>query len=274
MEWPARGHGGDARLYRDAVRSHLWIDRVGCFDIDPKVPSITVPELWPENVRAELSPGVPEDQLVSWREVHALRIPAMLCFMERGYVPIHAASVEVGGAGLLLAAPGTFGKTTLSGAFHEAGHRLLSDDISCCSLGDETAVLPGPALLRVRRDVFDRVPFRDTQVAFETPGRVTLAIDPSRRGDARPVPLRGVVLLRHSDSEMSFQRAEPSDAIRDLFNLCFIGVFDRGRAFREVATLVSAVPVWYLGRQLAYGELSAVVDRIVTGCLGDSIVRS
>jgi hypothetical protein len=268
MEWPARGHGGDARLYRDAVGAHLWIDRVGCFDIDPKLPSITVPELWPEDVRSELSRGVPEDQLLAWREVFMLRIPAMLCFMEQGYVPLHAASVDIGGAGLLLSAPGTFGKTTLSGAFHQAGYRLLSDDVSSCGLGDEPVVFPGPALLRVRRDVFDRLSFKDTEVAFETSGRVSLSIEPSRRGNAVPVPLRGIVLLRRSDGEMSLVRADPGDAIRDLFNLCFRGVFDRARAFREVASLVSAVPVWYLARRLDYGELPAVVDRIVTDCVG------
>jgi len=50
--------------------------------------------------------------------------------------------VEVGGAGLLLGAPGTFGKTTLSGAFHNAGHRLLSDDIAACDVRGDPTVLP------------------------------------------------------------------------------------------------------------------------------------
>src|SRR5918994_7191763 len=99
-------------------------------------------------------------------------VPAMLCFMEQGYLPLHAASVDVGGEAVLLGAPGTFGKTTLAGAFHNANHRLLSDDISACGLGRQPVVFPGPALLRVRRDVFDRVDFPDTAAAFENPLRV------------------------------------------------------------------------------------------------------
>ncbi len=265
-EWRAR-NGSVSRLYRDAAGAHLWIDGVGCFDIDPKRSSITVPELPSEAIRSELWPTVPEDQLLAWREVFALGPPAMLCFMEQGHLPLHAASVDVGGAGLLLGAPGTFGKTTLSGAFHNAGHRLLSDDISACGLEDDPTVFPGPALLRIRRDVFDRVDFSASDVAFETPYRVALSIDPSRRGDARPVPLRAIVLLSRSDGDMSLVRSEPADSIRDLFALCFRGVLDRGRAFEEVAKLVNAVPVWYLARRLDYAELPAVVDRIVTECL-------
>lgn len=191
----------------------------------------------------------------------------MLCFMEQGYLPLHAASVDVGGAGLLLGAPGTFGKTTLSGAFHNAGHRLLSDDMSSCDIAGEPAVFPGPALLRLRRDVFDRVGFGDTQVAFGTQHRVALSINSSRRGDARPVRLRGIVLLRRPDGGTSLVRADPVEAIRDLLALCFRGVLDRERAFQEVASLVKAVPVWYLTRQMDYSELPAIVERIVSECV-------
>jgi hypothetical protein len=109
--------------------------------------------------------------------------------------------------------------------------------------------------------------FRDTEIAFATSLRVALSINPSRRGDARPVPLRGIVLLRRSDTGVSIVRANEVDAIRDLLALCFRGVLDRGRAFQEVAALVNAVPVWYLARHLDFDELSAVVDRIVDECV-------
>jgi hypothetical protein len=271
MEWPARGHGSASRLYRDATGAHLWIERIGCFDIDPQRPAITIPELPSEAVRSELSPTVPEDQLLAWRETFVMGPPATVCFMAQGYLPIHAASVDVDGAGLLLGAPGTFGKTTLSGAFHNAGYRLLSDDISACGVDGHPTVFPGPALLRLRRDVFDRVDFSASEVAFETEFRVALSIDASRRGDARPVPLRAIVLLRRSDDEITLERAEPADAVRDLFNLSFKSILDRGRAFQDVAKLVKALPVWYLTRRLDYGELPAVVDRIVTECLATDL---
>jgi hypothetical protein len=194
-------------------------------------------------------------------------IPAMLCFMQQGYLPLHAASVDTGAGSVLLGAPGTFGKTTLAGAFHNAGHRLLSDDITACGLGPEPMVFPGPALLRVRRDVFDEVRFPDTTPAFINPLRVGLAIDESRRGDARPLPLRAIVLLGRPADKTDLVRADPVEAIRDLLALCFRGVLDRRRAFEEVTTLVNAVPVWYLTRQLDYGELPVIVNRIVSDCV-------
>ncbi len=273
MEWPARGNGSASRLYRDAMGAHLWIDRIGCFDIDPKKPSITIPELPSQEVRSELSPSVPEEQLLAWRETFVLGPPATVCFMAHGYLPIHAASVDVEGAGILLGAPGTFGKTTLSGAFHNAGYRLLSDDISACAVEGHPTVLPGPALLRLRRDVFNHIDFSASEVAFETEFRVALSIDPSRRGDAQPVPLRAIVLLGRSEGEMSLVRAHPADAIRDLFNLSFKSILDRGRAFEDVAKLVKAVPVWYLARRLEFGALPAVVDRIVTECLAPTSLK-
>jgi hypothetical protein len=265
MDWPAREGGTDTRLYRDDRGTHMWIDRAGCFDIDPSQPSISVPTLESLRLAKDQSPAIPEDQLLAWREVNILGVPTMLCFMEQGYLPLHAAAVDLGGTAVLLGAPGTFGKTTLAGAFHVAGHRLLSDDLSSCSLGEEPMIFPGPALLRIRRDVYERVGFRDTIVAFEGPFRVTLAVDPSRRGAGAPVKLGGIVLLQRSDGEIRLTRATPADAIRDLFNLCFRGNFDRGRTFQEVASLVSSVPVWYLSRRLDYGELPAVVDRIEAG---------
>jgi hypothetical protein len=267
IEWPPRGAGGGSRLHRDGTSFRFWIDGPGWFEVDPSLPSITIPALPSQTLRAQLAPGVPEDQLLAWREAPMWGIPAMLCFMEQGYLPLHAASVDVGAGSVLLGAPGTFGKTTLAGAFHNAGHRLLSDDITACGLGPNPVVFPGPALLRVRRDVFERVEFPDTKPAFENPLRVGLAINESRRGDAGPLPLRAIVLLRRPADEMSLVRADPVDAIRDLLALCFRGVLDRRRAFEEVASLVNTIPVWYLTRQLDYGELPAVVDRIVNACI-------
>jgi hypothetical protein len=267
MEWPARGAGTGSRLHRDGTAFRFWSNGPGWFDVDPSLPSITLPPLPSQSRRAELAPGVPEDELLAWREAPMWGIPAMLCFMEQGYLPLHAASIDLGAGAALLGAAGTFGKTTLAGAFHNAGHRLLSDDITACGLGPKPVVFPGPALLRVRRDVFDRIDFPETAPAYQNPLRVGLAVNESRRGDARPVPLRAIVLIRRPGDEISLVRADPVEAIRDLLALCFKGVLDRERAFEEVASLVNAVPVWYLTRRLDYAELPVIVDRIVSECL-------
>ncbi|MGH2716586.1 MAG: hypothetical protein ACRDM7_22415, partial [Thermoleophilaceae bacterium] len=171
------------------------------------------------------------------------------------------------GGALLLAAPGTFGKTTLAGAFLRAGHRLLADDVTCCQASARPTVLPGPALLRVRHDVFERLTFPDTRRATETAGKVHLALEGPQRGSGSAIPLRGIVLLRRSQGEPAVERADPSEALRDLFALSFNRLVDRASCFERVGDLVRQVPAWYLDRRLDYADLPRTVERIVAACL-------
>ena len=200
------------------------------------------------------------------REERLWSVPAMLCFLARGDTALHSAAVEVGGEAIVLAAPGTFGKTTLAAAFHVAGHRLLSEDNTC--VRTRTAeVIPGPAMLRLRPDVAAALEVPGTSRTAETDERVHLAIDPSRRGDCAPVPLRSVVLLRGTADEFRLERADAEVAVRDLFALAFRfpNDADRRRCFEAVADLARAVPVWNLWRPLTYAALPATVEQIVAG---------
>ncbi len=254
-ESPARpGLTLRTRLYATADADHLWVETAGWFRMDAKAPSITIPKL---------ADGLP----AAWRESILWGMPAMVCLIRRGDVSIHAASVEVGGSALLLAAPGTFGKTTLAGAFLSAGHRVLSDDISCCRLADVPYVLPGPAVLRVRRDVAERLRFPDVRMTYETGAKVNLALDGRRRGTGSPLPLKGIVFLRRSDSAPTLRPAAPADAVRDLLHLSFKSVLDLTRSFDDIGRLVADVPVWDLHRRLTFDELPRVVDEIVRTCL-------
>src|SRR2546430_14670805 len=82
------------------------------------------------------------------------RPPPALCCMHRGALPLHAAAVEIESRAVVIAAPGRHGKTTLALAFQRHGYRVLTEDLACCSLASTPKLLPGPALLRVRPDVY------------------------------------------------------------------------------------------------------------------------
>ena len=238
------------RLYRDGTDFRLWIETWGWFLVDTERMDVTIPDA--ENIVR--------------REERLWSIPAMLCFLARGDTALHSAAVEVGGEAIVLAAPGTFGKTTLAAAFHVAGHRLLSEDNTC--VRTRTAeVIPGPAMLRLRPDVAAALEVPGTSRTAETDERVHLAIDPSRRGDCAPVPLRSVVLLRGTADEFRLERADAEVAVRDLFALAFRfpNDADRRRCFEAVADLARAVPVWNLWRPLTYAALPATVEQIVAG---------
>jgi hypothetical protein len=253
-EWAARP---DERL-RTALYSRngthgLWVDTAGWFRIDRGGPEIVIPPLG----RAR----------PAWRETIIWGTPIALCFIGPGRLSIHAASVDVDGHGLLLAAPGTFGKTTLAGAFLKEGHRMLSDDVTCCALGDEVEVFPGPAVLRLRRDVYERVEFPGTVVADETTAKVALSLQGAQRGSGAPLPLRGIVLLHKGEGAPNLTRVEPHEAVRDLLVLASNMLVDQAAAFGDVTALVNRVPVWRLDRRLNFDEMPRVVDMIARTCI-------
>ena len=192
LEWHEAGRPF-ARLWDDAPRFTVWIDGIGWFEIDRAGPSIVIP--------AE-SKGIR-------REARLWGVPAALCFMGRGDLPLHAAAVDVNGSAVVFAAPGRYGKTTLAAAFTQAGHRLLSEDLTCVSTNPVPVVWPGPALLRVRKDAFRRLAFSDDDVVDEDETRMYVMPDQEARGDGAAVPLRAIVFLRTHDSEhLALERVE------------------------------------------------------------------
>jgi hypothetical protein len=255
FEWKLRDNTGDitARLYRSGNTYHFWTGDAGWYRIDPINRMITIPKEGDE-VR---------------RELRLWGVPTMLCFVELGDVPLHASAVEIPGGAVLFAAPGRFGKTTLALAFHTRGYRVLSEDLSCCRLTPELALLPGPATLRVRPDMFEgQVPQGTDLVSIRT-DRVVLALDSNRSGDCKPVPIRSIVFLRESsDDQIRLERVESVRSLPDLWALSFRPKGDTALAhsFRRLSTLATGAAVWNLHRPLRVDTLNDVIDRIVSVC--------
>jgi hypothetical protein len=254
VDWPLAGadHGARGALYRVARSFEFWTTDVGGYRIDPETGRIEMPA---------------SDDAIT-REQRLWAIPAALCFMHRGDVALHAAAVEVDGRAVLLAAPRYHGKTTLALAFHGRGHRVLTEDVACCRPGPVPTLVPGPALLRVRPDMYAGRPPAGTQVAAARRGRVYLDLDPDRRGSSAPVPIAAVVFLRESPSGIKLERTAASAAIRDLWALSFRLPTDeaQARVFTQVTRLVRAVPTWNLYRPIRLDSLDATVTKILELC--------
>jgi hypothetical protein len=251
IRWePRPDHPFEAELHDGGEGTYrFWVDGVGTFGVRPGRRAITMP--------AEGEPIRREERL--WG------IPAVLCFLERGDHSLHAGAVQIGESAIVFGAPGRFGKTTLASAFVAAGFRLLSEDSTCLRPGATPAVLPGPAMLRVRPDSYDALSIGGTRVLDRDPDRVHLALDPATRGDGEPVPLAGVIMLRtHDDDAIDLTPVPPDAAIQDLWTLSFHPPTDEGRAacFERVVALAASVPMWNLTRRLRYDSLDAVVDTI------------
>jgi hypothetical protein len=255
LEWTPRPlRDFTAKLFAQDGSFQFWTNREGWFSIDPETPSITA--------QAGVDP--------IRREARLWGVPALLCYMRRGNIPIHAAAVEVGGRALLFPAPGRNGKTTIASAFLRAGHRVLSEDLTCCDTTQTPSLYPGPAMLRVRRDVYENLEIPSTHPVAEDEDRVHLALDDDARGDGSPVPIAGVVFLRRGDGAPPVvERRAARASIPDLWALSMNlpTEEDRSRCFQGVAALAGSVPTWNLRRDFSLARIDDVVSLVIDACL-------
>jgi hypothetical protein len=240
-----------ARMYHDGATYRLWVDGVGWFDIDPRVPRIAVPPAAAALEREEVLWGV----------------PVLLCFLHRGDWSLHAAAVEIDGEAILLVAPQAHGKSTLAAAFARRGFRLLSEDLTCVRLEPRPAVVPGPAGLRLRNDVAAHVEGDFGRPLGRRHERTRYAL--RNRGDCRAVPIRAVLLLRQSEQEIRLQPVEPVRSLPDLWQSSFrLTKAHERRCFECVATLARAVPIMNLYRPLDIESLDPTVDQVLSQLAG------
>lgn len=256
LEWsPRPDRPIPVRLYRhgDGGGHALWIGDTGWFFVDPAEGVILVP--------SEATPLRREERL--WG------MPSILAFLGKGDFPLHAAAVDVGGRAVLLGAPTRSGKTTLAGWFWHRGFRLLSEDLSRIHWEDGGWVFPGPAMLRLRRDVAARIDVTDVVEVGRDEERVHLALTGPRAADARPAPLAAIVLLHAGGETVEVDRVPPVEALPDLWALTYhLPDDDHERSlFSWLTDMAATVPVWRLRRPLRYETLDSVVERVVE-CVG------
>ena len=142
------------------------------------------------------------------RELRLFGIPAAVCAMDAGDLSLHASAVEIGGRAVLLAGPSMHGKTTLAAALAASGHRLLAEDTVRCSLADQPAAYPGPAVVRLRADVARSIAVPEVRAAApDEEGRTPLIFAPSVRGSGAPVPIAAVAFLHTNPGPPSLESA-------------------------------------------------------------------
>lgn len=238
----------DAELHSDGQGFRLRIADAGWFSVEPDAGRVEVPA----------DGGLRTEERL-WG------IPALLCFRARGDLPLHAAAVETDRGAVLVAAPRTYGKTTMAAAFHRAGCRVLSEDTSCVRVGAGAAIVPGPAMLRLRLDVAERLDVPGARLLGEDAERAHYALDAP--GDCEPVPLRAVVFLDVSEDTAALEPVEQPEAIRDLWALSFRlpTEEDVSRSFAGVTDLAAAVPAFRLRRPLDLDRLDDHVSLVLAG---------
>jgi hypothetical protein len=250
FDWLQEGDRPGMRLYTEENGFRYCVDGGDSFFVEPKVPRVLMSQPTGDAVR---------------REQRLWSLPIVLCFAARGDLALHAAVVEVGDRAVLIAAPRTFGKTTLAAGFLRAGHRMLAEDIACIRLSAEPCVIPGPAMLRLRTDVARKLHLDHAYGVGRTNGRVHLAINEDKRGTCDPVPLRMIIMLREAEGRPRLVRARSAEALRDLWALGFRfpGTEGVAASFSSLGDLAASTPVWDLYRPLRLDSLSDTVEAVV-----------
>jgi len=202
---PGTEYQARATLFRVERGYEFWTTDAGRYHVDAENGRIEIPAVGDEIVREQRLWG----------------IPVMLCYLNRGDFPLHAATVEIGSGAVLIAAPSRYGKTTLALAFHRQGYRVLSEDLVCCRVGSPCEVLPGPALVRMRTDVYEGSPPHGMHVVAARPDRIYLGLNDDRKGSSAPVPIQGIVFLREG-VDFRMEPVVASVAVPDLWHLNFL----------------------------------------------------
>ena len=247
-EWPLQGtsYPATAKLLRVPGGYEYWTSDAGLYRVDQERHRIEIPATGDELLREQRLYGM----------------PLILSFAWRGDVSLHAAAVEVGSRAIILAAPSKYGKTTLAFAFQRRGHRVLSEDLICCR-PDTAEAIPGPAVLRLRPDVYDGALPEGLSVIAEQPDRIFVGFDTLRRGSGAPVPIKAIVFLRESDG-FHTEPVPAVTALKDLWRLSFRTGTEEWRAasFKSLTTLAGSIRAWNVYRPLSHAALDPTVSLI------------
>lgn len=247
-EWPLQGtsYPAHARLFQVPGGYEYETSDAGRFRIDIDNGRIRVPAT--------------RDPLLREQRLHGM--PMILSFLSRGDISLHAAAVEVGSRAVILAAPSRYGKSTLALAFQRAGHRVLSEDLICCRPATGEAI-PGPALLRIRPDVYSDPLPSGLFVAERRHDRVFVGFDHLRAGSGSPVLISAIVFLREATS-LAVEPVERTTALKDLWRLSFRTGSEVGRAdsFRSLTRLAASVRSVNVTRPLTLDSLHDTVELI------------
>lgn len=222
----------------------------------------------PGRITAEFRPNLP----APLRSKLLMSTPVALLLYSAGTLGLHAGAVEVGGRAILIAATGGSGKTTLTTAFHLAGHRLLGDDLA--AVGSEATVFPAQALVRVRPQTAEwlRTKLSNTTPLWSADGHEFHEIALDRRGSGDPVPVAAIVILGWSENGPQLTTIPPAIAIQALWDKTFYLADGTGAAVTldRLGDLVDAVPAYRLDRPRDLDQLDATVSLLASELLPGS----
>jgi energy-coupling factor transporter ATP-binding protein EcfA2 len=178
--------------------------------------------------------------------------------LQRGDVPLHAASIEVDGTIVAFAGESGAGKSTLAAAAVQVGHSYVADEITAIT-SEGLRVSPYHRSIGLRSGGSDALGIDFPDDRRTIPGAVQAwpVTDPRRRSDGGP--LAGIFLVRWRPGSAHLDDVDPPQALVELTQHIVVDD-DRFLAatFRTLEALVRSVPV----RRLIYGDPAEGVGHV------------
>ncbi len=200
------------------------------------------------------------------RVVLAGRMMAFL-LRQRGWLPLHASGILLGGKAVLFLGASGAGKSTTAAAFHARGHQVITDDVGPVRVTGEGECILRPAgpVLRLLDDsrsiLGESEPAGDFQWDKHT-------FDLSRSGQVDLAQVRRIYLLSDGES-LGQERVQPLSAAIALSQTSFTRHERMNKEalashLRDCSAVAAAVPVFRLTRRRSLADLPQLVRWIET----------
>ena len=202
---------------------------------------------------------------------------------QRGLLPLHANAVEVDGKAVAFMGESGAGKSTLAAWFHDAGHRVLADDVCVIRFDEQQRPMACPGLPRLRlwQDAIDlsgrdASKYTRSYVGDHPFEKFDVPISPS--ASATGALELGAVYLLDTGTSLQITRLEGVEAAEAIFAHTYRGGFLNAAAGHQAhwaasVRVIQTVPVFRLSRPFALGRMHADGNQVLAHVRGEALVR-
>lgn len=199
---------------------------------------------------------------------------------QRGYLVMHASSIEVNGSAVAFVGKKGMGKSTTSAALYTQGHSLIADDIVAIDLNGSGTPMVIPGFPQFKLWAESAIALGDDP---ETLPRLAAGYEKrSRRADDRfsttPIPLKRIYVLSEGDT-LQIQPLQPQSSVFHVVANSHIARIaepmlrgtDGISHFRQCMRLIEQVPVCELQRPRSLALLPELVRWVEADIAGDRV---
>jgi len=190
---------------------------------------------------------------------------------QRGFLPLHANAVVVGGRAFAFAGRSGIGKSTLAAYFQTRGYQVLCDDVCVVSFDDEGRPMAWPGLPRLKlwRDAAETFGHDSRALERAIDGRDKYHVPLASTGDRGPYPLARIYLLRNvaDGAPEAIEHLTAAPAVRALMANTYRRGFVRkmdllDRSFQQATAVAHHAAVFSAARHRGFDVFEREAERL------------